>query len=92
MNKREMIEAIALQCEVTKKVAEVALNGIINVVQDTLARGEEVSLSGFGKFYVRERAARNGINPKTMAAITIPTKNVPVFKAGKSFRDMIEES
>jgi DNA-binding protein HU-beta len=92
MNKMQMIEAIKTETGFTKKDSEIALNGIIAVVQDTVAKGEDVSICGFGKWAVANRVARNGINPQTGAKLTIPAKKAPVFKAGKIFKDMVAQA
>ena len=65
MNKSELIAAIATKTGETKKDAEATLNAFVNVVSETLAKGDKVQLVGFGSFEVRKRAARKGRNPQT---------------------------
>lgn len=89
MNKTELIAAIAAEAELSKKDAEKALNAFVGTVEGALKKGDKVQLIGFGSFEVRERAARKGRNPQTKAEITIPASKVPVFKAGKAFKDSI---
>lgn len=89
MNKAELVAAIAGQAEVSKKDAEKMLGAFTAVVTDELKKGEKVSLIGFGTFETRQRAAREGKNPQTGAAIKIPASTVPAFKAGKALKDAI---
>ena len=75
-------------CNTQKEAAEV-LNGLVETVQKTVAKGEKVTLVGFGTFEPRKRAARNGRNPQTGKEIKIPAKTVPVFSAGKKFKEVV---
>ena len=86
MNKAELIERITHQTGLTKKVSREAVDSITSVITDALARGEKVTLVGFGTFQVKERKARRGRNPQTGETIQIPAKKVPKFAAGKSLR------
>ncbi len=92
MNKSELITGIAEKSKLTKKDAEAALKGFIESVEETLEKGEKVQLVGFGTFEVRKRAARIGRNPRTKEEINIPESTVPVFKAGKEFKDRVNKS
>lgn len=92
MNKGELINAVATECEFTKKVAEQLLNALTDVVQETVAKGEEVSISGFGKWTSINKAEREGINPQTGAKLTIPAKKAPVFRVGKTFKDIVNNA
>ena len=83
MNKAELITSMAEKSQLTKKDAESALKAFIDSVQEALENGDKVQLIGFGTFETRERAAREGRNPRTKETITIPASTVPVFKAGK---------
>ena len=89
MNKSELIAAIATKTGETKKDAEATLNAFVNVVSETLAKGDKVQLVGFGSFEVRKRAARKGRNPQTKEEIKIPASKAPVFKAGKALKDAV---
>ncbi|MEY8763188.1 MULTISPECIES: HU family DNA-binding protein [Clostridium] len=91
MNKSELITGIAEKSKLTKKDAEAALKGFIESVEETLEKGEKVQLVGFGTFEVRKRAARIGRNPRTKEEINIPESTVPVFKAGKEFKDRVNK-
>lgn len=89
MNKADLIDAIAKKAEMTKKDAGVALDAIIESVSASLAKGEKVTLVGFGTFDVRDRKARTGVNPRTKAKIKIPASKAPVFKAGKELKGKV---
>ena len=89
MNKTELIAAMAEKTELTKKDTERALKAFIDVVTDELKSGEKVQLVGFGTFEVADRPARQGINPKTKATITIPASKAPKFKAGKALKETV---
>lgn len=89
MNKGELVSAIAEQTGLSKKDSEAALNSFINIVSEELENNEKVQLVGFGTFEVRERAARTGRNPQTKEEIQIPASKAPVFKAGKSLKDLV---
>ena len=90
MNKAELITSMAEKSRLTKKDAESALKAFIDSVQEALENGDKVQLIGFGTFETRERAAREGRNPRTKETITIPASTVPVFKAGKEFKDRVK--
>ena len=92
MNKSDLIAAMAAKTNETKKDAEATLNAFIEVVTESLAKGEKVQLVGFGSFEVRKRAARKGRNPQTKEEIKIPASKAPVFKAGKSLKEAINEA
>lgn len=89
MNKTELIAAVAERAEMSKKDAETAVTATIDVIAESLRKGEKVQLVGFGSFEVKKRAARVGRNPKTKEPIEIPASTVPVFKAGKVLKDTV---
>ncbi|MBS5788388.1 HU family DNA-binding protein [Clostridioides mangenotii] len=92
MNKAELVSKMAEKSGLTKKEAEVALNAFMNSVQEALVNNEKVQLVGFGTFETRERAARQGRNPRDPEqVIDIPASKAPVFKAGKGLKDMINK-
>jgi DNA-binding protein HU-beta len=90
MNKGELISAIAEESGLTKVDSKKALNAVIKSVSKSLAKGDKVSLVGFGTFSVAERAARTGINPSTKKAIKIPAKKVAKFKAGAELASVVK--
>ena len=89
MNKTELVAAVADQAGISKKDAEKALKAFTDVVAEELKNGGKVQLVGFGTFEVGERAERQGRNPKTGEAITIPASKSPKFKAGRSLKDIV---
>ena len=92
MNKAELITKMAEKSELTKKEAEAALNAFMQSVEEALVEGDKVQLVGFGTFETRERAARQGRNPRNPEeVIEIPASKAPVFKAGKSLKETINE-
>ena len=89
MNRTELISAMSEKSELTKVDTEKALKAFIDTVTEELKNGGKVQLVGFGTFEVTERAERNGRNPKTGEAITIPASKSPKFKAGRSLKDIV---
>lgn len=90
MNKTELINAVAEAAGFSKKDAEAAVNAFTASVADALKKGDKVQLVGFGTFEVRERAAKQGRNPKTGAPMQIAASKLPAFKAGKGLKDAIK--
>lgn len=90
MNKAELISAIAQEAGLTKAVSKKTLDAAVKVVTKALAKGDKVSLVGFGTFSVAQRAARTGINPSTKKAIKIPAKKVAKFKAGADLAKVVK--
>ena len=92
MNKQELVAAVAAKAGLTKKDAETAVNGFIASVESALASGDKVQLIGFGTFEVKERAAREGRNPRNPEeTVAIPASKAPVFKAGKALKDAVNK-
>jgi DNA-binding protein HU-beta len=91
MNKSDLIAAIAAKTGETKKSAEATVNAFVDVVTESLVKGDKVQLVGFGSFEVRKRAARKGRNPQTKEEIKIPASKAPVFKAGKALKDLVNK-
>lgn len=89
MNKAELSRAVAEKADISKKDAAAAVDAVFAVIQDTLAAGGAVHIMGFGAFEVRQRAARQGRNPKTGEACEIAAGKAPAFKAGKSLKDAV---
>ncbi|MCL4424368.1 MAG: HU family DNA-binding protein [Firmicutes bacterium] len=90
MNKAELVAAVSEKTGMTKKDSEKVLNAFVEVIEETLTKGDKVSLVGFGTFEVRERAERIGRNPQTGEEIKIAATRVPAFKAGKALKDSVE--
>lgn len=89
MNKSELVATMATKANLTKKDSESALNALVEAITETMKKGDKVSLVGFGTFETRQRAARNGINPRTQETIKIPATKAPAFKAGKALKDSV---
>ena len=90
MNKSELIDQIAASADISKAAAARALDATLAAVKATLQQGGEVPLTGFGTFYVAERAAREGRNPQTGATVRIEAARVPKFRAGKGLKDAVK--
>jgi len=89
MKKQDFIKAVAAGAWLSQDAAWKALNTMVNIVTSELKAGGEVTITWFGAFKVSKRAARNGVNPRTGAKITIPSMNSPVFRAGKTLKENI---
>lgn len=90
MNKTELIAAIAEKTEQNKKDAEKGLNAVLETITEALSNGDKVQLIGFGTFETKERAEREGRNPrKPGELIKIPACKAPAFKAGKALKDAV---
>lgn len=89
MNKKELIEKIAVAADLSKGDAKKALEATIEAIKNALVEGDKVQLIGFGTFSVNERPAREGINPATKEKIAIAAKKVAKFKAGAEFADAL---
>ncbi|MGA7934450.1 MAG: HU family DNA-binding protein [Kovacikia sp.] len=89
MNKGELVDQIASKANVTKKDADIVLTALLEVILDSVAKGEKVTLVGFGTFEARDRQAREGRNPSTGKPIKIPATRVPAFSAGKLFKEKV---
>ncbi len=89
MNKGELIEAVAAAADLSKADATRAVDGVIASVTNALRSGQQVAVVGFGTFSVKDRAARNGRNPRTGETIYIPATKVPGFKAGKALKEAV---
>ncbi len=89
MNKAELIEEVASQTGLTKRTSGKVVGAVVSVISDCLARGEKVTLVGFGTFGVRQRKVRTGRNPQTGAAIQISAKTVTKFLPGKGLKEAV---
>jgi len=89
MNKAELVGEVAGQVGLTKRVCRETIDAITSTITDSLARGEKVTLVGFGSFKVRKRKARRGRNPQTGKEIQIPAKDVPKFEPGKNLKEAV---
>ena len=89
MNKNDLIAVVADSAGLTKADAARAVDSVFDSISDTLAKGTEVRLVGFGTFSVANRAASKGRNPRTGESINIPASKQPKFKAGKALKDAV---
>ena len=86
MNKTELIESVAKGAELSKAAAGATLDAVLSAIVKSVAKGDTVTLVGFGTFGASKRAARAGRNPQTGAALKIAASTVPKFKAGATFK------
>jgi DNA-binding protein HU-beta len=89
VNKMELIERIAEEADLPKGEAQKHIEAFEQVVAEALKGGEEVRITGFGKFSVRERKAREGRNPQTGEKMKIAASKVPAFSAGNTLKEAI---
>ena len=90
MNKTELIEKIASEANGSKSEAQRYFDAFQDVITSALKKDEDVQITGFGKFYVQKRAAREGVNPQTQKKMKIPASKVPKFTAGNALKDSIK--
>jgi len=91
MNKVGLTEAVMKAAGIeVKKQAAAAVDAVFDTIIQTLSRGEEVAIAGFGTFRVSKRAARMGINPRTGEKIQIPASVKPKFRAGKALKEAVK--
>ena len=89
MNKSELSARVADAVSLSRTQAASAVNTVFLAIADALARGETVTVAGFGTFTTRRREARQGRNPRTGESIAIAASTTPAFKAGKALRDAV---
>ena len=92
MNKSDLIARMAERLSGDRTTAVAAVNGVLEEIEGSVARGERVSLSGFGTFDRRERAPRTGRNPRTGEVIRVGASVVPVFRAGTGFKTLLTQA
>jgi len=90
VTKSELVDQVADRAQLTKQDAARAIDAVFTTVEDTLRRGSDVSLSGFGKFHVGERGAREGVNPRTGERMQIAASRVPRFSAGSGLKSAVK--
>ena len=89
MTKTELYAAVAEKADLKKKDAELAVSAVFEAIEEALVKGDKVALAGFGTFSTKERAARQGRNPITGAAIEIKASKHVAFAAGKALKDKV---
>jgi DNA-binding protein HU-beta len=89
VNKTDIIDHIVRQADISKAAAARALDAVLSAIEESLKKGDDVTLVGFGTFSVAKRAPRTGRNPRTGATIEIEAAQVPKFKPGKALKDAV---
>ena len=91
MTKSEFVDQVAEKAQLSRKDAGAAVDAFLETIQDTLQRGSEVSFSGFGKFSVSERGAREGVHPRTGEKMQIDASRAPKFTAGTGLKKALKD-
>ena len=90
MTKSEFVDQVASRSGISKSDATKAVDTVIEVIEETLSRGGEINFTGFGKFSVADRGARQGVNPQTGERIEIAASRVPRFSAGSALKKAVK--
>ncbi len=90
MNKSELINSLSEETTFSKKDVTRVVDSLTRIIERCLKKGEKVSITGFGSFWISRRPARKGINPSTKQRIDLPAVNVTRFKAGKNLREVVK--
>ena len=90
MTKSEFVDQVSERTNLSRKEAGDAVDAVITTIEETLKRGSEVNFTGFGKFHVAERGARQGVHPQTKQPIQIPASRVPRFSAGSGLKKAVK--
>jgi DNA-binding protein HU-beta len=90
MTKTDLIERVATRANLTKTAATNSVNAVVDLIAESLARGEKVTITGFGTFLVRHRASRMGRNPQTAEPLHIPAQDTPSFRAGTTLKRKVK--
>lgn len=91
MTKSEFVDHVAERASLSKKQATDAVDAVLHTLEDALKRGSEVTFTGFGKFHVAQRGARQGVHPQTKAPIQIKASKVPRFSAGATLKKAVNK-
>jgi DNA-binding protein HU-beta len=89
VTKQEFVDAVADKAGMTKRDAGTAVDAALEVIERTLVSGDSITFTGFGKFHVTRRAARQGVNPRTGEPVQISAANVPKFSAGSQLKKSV---
>jgi len=89
VNKSALVSEVVKRTDLPRAQAAQAVEAMLEVIRDRVAKGQRVSLAGFGTFERRHRNARVGRNPHTREAVKIPPRKVPSFKPGTKFREAV---
>jgi DNA-binding protein HU-beta len=91
MNKTELISAVAKEANITKTETEIIINTLTDVIQNEVAKGEKVQVTGFGTFERKERGAREVKNPRTGESVQVAASKYPSFSAGAVFKEKVNK-
>ena len=91
MTKQELIERLATDMRVTKRHAEMMINGLTKIIEGSVAKGKKVTITGFGTFDIAKRKKRRGVNPRTKESIIVPPMRIVHFRAGSRFKKLIRK-
>lgn len=91
ISKADLVDFVADDTNLTKKAVKEMLDALLETITSEVAKGNKVTLTGFGTFEVRERKARTGVKPGTTEKIQIPASKYPAFKAGKTLKDTVSD-
>lgn len=91
MTKSEFVDQVAERSSLSRKDAGAAVDAFLDTIQETLQRGSDVTFSGFGKFHVTERGAREGVHPRTGEKMQIDASRAPKFTAGTGLKKAMKE-
>ena len=91
MNKSDLVEALADKLELPNREAKAVLNTILDIMADTLERGESIQIRGFGSFQIKQYDSYEGRNPSTGEKTIVKPKKLPIFKVGKDLRERVNE-
>ena len=89
LGKKTLIDTISEHVEISKKDISAVVDAVLDTIVETVSNGDKVSIPGFGTFEARKRAARTCRNPQTGSTMEVPAKTVPGFKAGKTFKETV---
>lgn len=90
MKKAELVDQVADRAELTRQDAARAVDAVLATVKETLGRGSDITISGFGRFHVGQRGARQGVNPRTGERIQIAATRIPRFTAGSGLKSAVK--
>ena len=90
ISKSDFVERVASEADLSRKDAETAVNAVLKTIEDGLKSGEEITFTGFGKFHVAQRGAREGRNPRTGETMQIAASRVPRFTAGSGLKKAVK--
>lgn len=91
ISKADLVDFVADDTNLTKKAVKEMLDALLETITSEVAKGNKVTLTGFGTFEVRHRKARTGVKPGTTEKIEIPASRYPAFKAGKTLKDTVSD-